>query len=371
MSRVLILGGTGFIARHLVKYLIDQQVVSKIRVVDKQLPATAYLNQDFLTYYNNPIVEYKQANLNNPAHIGRAFDDADGNWNYVINLAAETRYGQDENQYKQMCLNVSVSCAKEAQQRGVDRFIEVSTAQVYEPGKKPSKEDGKYKPWTLLAKYKKQAEDAISTIPDLNYAILRPAIVYGPSDLNGLMPRLVCAATYTHTKDKMKLLWTGDLRINTVHVDDVVRAIWHLCSSKNAQVQKRGAVFNVADKSDTSQESFNKILEQLFGIDSGFFGTIISNVAKLKIQAAAETANDNHMNPWADMCKLSNVQHSPLSPYIDKELLYNTSLSVDGSAIEKTDFTYLHPEISTELVQQSIQYWKDMNLFPEFQKLSK
>ena len=67
MSRVLILGGTGFIARNLVKYLIDQQVVSKIRVVDKQLPATAYLNQEFQNYYNNnPIVEFKQANLSNP-----------------------------------------------------------------------------------------------------------------------------------------------------------------------------------------------------------------------------------------------------------------------------------------------------------------
>ncbi len=270
-----------------------------------------------------------------------------------------------------MCLNVSVSCAREAAQRGVSRFIEVSTAQVYEAGKKPSKEDGKYKPWTLLANYKQQAEDAISLIPDLNYAVLRPAIVYGPGDQNGLMPRLICAATYTHTKDKMKLLWSGDLRINTVHVSDVVRAIWHVCTSQDAAVQRRGATFNLADKSDTSQESFNKILEELFGIEVGFFGTLISNGAKLKIQSAAETANDNHMNPWAEMCKLSNVQHSPLSPYIDKELLYNTSLSVDGSAIEKTGFTYDHPQINAQAVLQSIQYWKEMNLFPDYQKLSK
>jgi hypothetical protein len=33
--------------------------------VDKQLPATAYLNKEFLSYYNNPIVEFKQANLTN------------------------------------------------------------------------------------------------------------------------------------------------------------------------------------------------------------------------------------------------------------------------------------------------------------------
>lgn len=69
MSRVLILGGTGFIARNLVKFLIDQQLVSKIRVVDKQLPATAYLSKEFLSYYNNPIVEFKQANLTNAGKL--------------------------------------------------------------------------------------------------------------------------------------------------------------------------------------------------------------------------------------------------------------------------------------------------------------
>lgn len=289
----------------------------------------------------------------------------------MINLAAETRYGQDENQYKQMCLNLSVNVAKEAAAKQCKRFIELSTAQVYEAGKRSSKEDSKYKPWTLLAKYKKQAEEVISTISGLNYAILRPAIVYGPGDLNGLMPRIVCAATYTYTKDKMKLLWGGDLRINTVHVEDVVRAIWHMCASEDPAVKKNGAVFNLVDKSDTSQESFNKILVELFGIDTGFFGTMISNVAKLKIQAAADTANENHMYPWGEMCKQSKVEHSPLSPYIDKELLYNTSLSVDGSSIEKTGFTYLHTEINSALVKQSIDYWKDMGLFPNYEKLQK
>ena len=38
--RVLILGGTGFVARHLVKYLVDNNLASKIRVADKQLPKT-------------------------------------------------------------------------------------------------------------------------------------------------------------------------------------------------------------------------------------------------------------------------------------------------------------------------------------------
>lgn len=67
--RVLILGGTGFIARHLVKYLIDNDLASKIRVADKSLPQTSYLTAEFKKYYENEIVEFKQANLSNPGSV--------------------------------------------------------------------------------------------------------------------------------------------------------------------------------------------------------------------------------------------------------------------------------------------------------------
>ena len=34
-DRVLVLGGTGFVGRHLVKYLVDNDACAKIRVADK------------------------------------------------------------------------------------------------------------------------------------------------------------------------------------------------------------------------------------------------------------------------------------------------------------------------------------------------
>jgi nucleoside-diphosphate-sugar epimerase len=365
MSKVLILGGTGFIARHLVKYLIKNNLASKIRVVDKQLPQTSYLSEEFKKYYESDVVEFMQGNLSNEAHVKKAF--AGHEWTYVVNLAAETRYGQEEGTYKQMVLVLSENCAKEAlNHKSIKKYIEFSTAQVYDAGKKPSKETDKLKPWTLLAKYKQQAEEQLKKLEKngLPLIIVRPAIVYGAGDMNGLAPRIICAVTYTVTKEKMKMLWTGDLALNTVHVNDVVKAVAHLFEKGTV-----GSIYNLCDKNQTDQKKLNEVLEKIFGIETGFFGSMISSLAKLKIKEAAETANENHMNPWGEMLKESGIKFTPLSPYIDVELLYNNGLSVDGSLIEGTGFKYDYPQLTKDLLLEEIKYFQELNLFPKYTPL--
>jgi len=44
------------------------------------------------------------------------------------------------------------------------------------------------------------------------------------------------------------MLWTKDLKMNTVHVDDVCCAVWHLCL--NGQ---KGEIYNVVDEGNTSK----------------------------------------------------------------------------------------------------------------------
>jgi nucleoside-diphosphate-sugar epimerase len=62
---VLVLGGVGFIGRNLVWYLIENNLVASVRVVDKVLPATAYLSHRDKKVFANPRVEFKQGNLVN------------------------------------------------------------------------------------------------------------------------------------------------------------------------------------------------------------------------------------------------------------------------------------------------------------------
>lgn len=355
--RVLVLGGVGFIGRNLVQHLVENDIASKIRVVDKVLPATAYLLPAQKRAFDK--CEFKQGNLVNPSSIASCFKDDDGTYDWVFNVAAETKYSQTDEVYNERVLTLSVNCAKEAANQGVKMFVEVSTAQVYEEGKKASDEESKLKPWTSIAKYKLKAEEEIKKIPKLNYIIVRPAVVYGPSDLSGVTPRIVIGAVYKQLKEDMNFLWTKELRINTVHVRDVCRALVFL-----AQKGKVGEIYNLADKNDTDQESIASILREIFGIKTGYQGTIVSNFAKLNLGAVTEEINDKHLQPWSEMCKAAGITNTPLTPYLDQELLYNNSLAVDGSKIERMGFSYSHPKVTKELLVEVIKSFQEIKTWP-------
>jgi len=157
----------------------------------------------------------------------------------------------------------------------------------------------------------------------------------------------------------MKFLWSANLKMNTVHVYDVCAALWHIATKCPA-----GEVYNLADKTDTTQGSVNTHLEKIFGIKTGFMGDMISQVAKVNMKMATEEVNDKHLKPWSELCKTEGINNTPLTPYLDQELLYNNHLSVDGSKIEKSGFAYTYPQLTEELLRQQVDYYVKQKLFP-------
>ena len=217
---VLILGGCGFVGRHLVEHLVKAGGV-RVRVVDKVMPAMAFLAPEHKVAFEASAVEYVQADLSRQTGVEKAFDGRD--FRYVFNLTYDAvTFGSSDEVYQQRVVDVSTRAGMLAAQKGVARFVELSTGQVYEPSEKPATEStGKLKPWTKQATYKLRAEAALRDVPNLPLTVLRCATIYGPADVYGLSPRVLCAAVYRHLNEKMKFAWDGKLKANTVHVRDV------------------------------------------------------------------------------------------------------------------------------------------------------
>jgi nucleoside-diphosphate-sugar epimerase len=352
---VLVLGATGFIGRNLVKYLVEGSL-AQVTAVDKTPPNCAYLPKDEEKMMDDVFV---QKNLINHKAVASLWDDK--KYDYVINCAGETKYGHTEEVYDERVVGLSITCAKEAAKQGVKRFIELSTAQVYGASNKEKDEKGSINPWTTMAKAKLKVEQELAKIDGLDYIIVRPSTVYGPADRLGLAPRIICGAIYQHLDEPMKFLWNADLQLNTVHVRDVVRAIFHLCTNG-----KSGDIYNLSDKNKTDQGKINDCLQKMFGIKTKFFGKLKSQAAKtIGMDKVTKDVNDKHVAPWSDMCKKAGIAITPLSPYLDKELLYNQGLSINGSAIESTGFKYEVPNMTDELLREWVKYYVDLKLFPD------
>jgi len=310
--------------------------------------------------FKSDVVVFQQANLARESMVKKVFED--GPYQFVFNVAGNSNYGQTPEVYKENVVDIARTCGKMTADQGNDAiFIHVSTAQVYDSEKKPRSETDKIKPWTKLAEAHLMAEQELAKLK-LKFIIVRPAIVYGPGDLTGITPRIIVGAVYKHSKEKMELLWDGDLTINTVHVSDVVRALWHLTTQGKA-----GEIYNLADSANSSQGSINKILEEMFGIKTDYKGNLQSKLATaLALKVVAEAANEMHLKPWSEICKASGITNTTLTTYLDEELLSNHFLSVNGSKIATTTgFKYEHPAPTLDDFKKIVSGFQELGFFPK------
>ncbi|KAF5300487.1 hypothetical protein FQA39_LY02286 [Lamprigera yunnana] len=357
---VLILGGCGFIGRNLVAYFLSNNLVKFVRVVDKVPPQVAWLNSTHQEFFKHPLLQYKSANLINMESCKNAFLPIPEvqSWDYVINCAGETKPGQTDPVYKEGILKLSLNCANQAALHKVQRYIEISSGQMFNAEKIAHKEDDAIKPWNFIAKWKSQVEVELEQIPDLRYTILRPAVIYGLGDKSGLMPRLMVAAIYKQLGETMKLLWNADLKLNTVHIIDVCRATWFVCTRDDTL----GQIYNVVDDSESTQGSICALLTDIFDIKVDYYGNLVSSAVDLS--AAADDANDKHLKPWAEACRKDEVHNTPLSPHMHSEILLPKNLYLDSKKLKHLGFEFSVPKPTVDNLREIITDYVEMKVFP-------
>ncbi|KAF4555805.1 Hypothetical protein D9617_2g057690 [Elsinoe fawcettii] len=368
---VLIIGGLGYIGRFLAAHIHAHSLASTLRIVDKQLPQLALLSPEHLPACSDP--NFLQADASRPQALSRIFslpaDSPHKEFTYVFNCGGETRYSQDDEVYKARSHALSLNIGREAAKRGVAAYVELSTAQVYEPKRDPRREGDKTKPTSRQAKWKLQAEEDLGRISGLKLVVFRLAHVYGPYAGKWLGTQLALARVYQDLEKELKYLWSGELRTNTVHVDDVVRACWAAAEWRagKGEVKAGEAVFNVVDQGQTSQGTMAGIMKELFKIETGFQNTLINTFARLNLEHVVDDVNDETLDVWAELQQQAGIDagSGPLTPFMEKELLKDVDLSVDGSKFVKTiGFKYEHPKITIKECEDVIESYKRMKWWP-------
>lgn len=353
---VLVFGGCGFVGRNLVHYLIENELVSFVRIVDKVPPQVAWLNKAHQAVFDDARVEFKSANLINAASCDQAFEGK--RFQIAVNCASETKLGHEDEVYEEGVYQLSLNCATSAAKHGVDKFIEVSTGQMWSD-KIIHSEDDEVSPWTTIARYKYKVEQELKSIANLNYSIIRPSIVYGKGDKSALGGRLLITPLYQELTEPLKLLWGEDLGMNTIHVIDLVRAIWHL-----ATVAPDG-LYLASDEGQTTQGLLMSTIGKVFGVEPTYVSSLVLSVCSVPdILAIADEANDRHAGPWANACRKGGVKNTPLSTFIISEQLLNRHIKLNNSKLKSTGFRFLHPQVTEELIRDIIEDYIAMNMFP-------
>lgn len=354
--KVIVFGGCGFLGREIVLALVSGNVAAKVLVVDKVPPQMAWLGPRHLTAFKNPTVQFKSANLINPSSVQNVFDQP---FDWAINAAGETKPGLSENVYEEGITKLSINCSHAAAKNNVKVYVEVSDGRISSE-KGGATETSSAKPWCTAASCKGRVEQQLKEVQGLQWLVVRPALVYGPGDKQGIASNLVMGAVYRHLQEKLKMLWDAGLRVNTVHVEDCARAIVFLCQRGVTQ-----EVFHVVDDADSTQGSLAQIIADIFDIKVDYYGSAASHLAKLDAEGTVADANEKHLPPWAELCAAGSVGNTPLTPYVDSDILKGCHLHLNGEKLRKLGFVYHVQKPTKENLLKIIEEQLQLQMFPK------
>jgi len=204
---------------------------------------------------------------------------------------------------------------------------------------------------------------------------------------------------YKHTKEKMNYLWSASTPVHVTHVEDIANGLW-TCAKWIAGVGREKAnelageeiwfahekskvsevsgcidpsrhvtapLFNLVDDTELTQDKLVGTIAQYFEIDFGAMTTLVSAWAKLNQKDFVETANEHHMEAWANIITTSAppVLNTPLSPYLDASMFNKQGTAYSNAKIKRVlEYQLLHPKFTTKEVGEIIEGFKAEGIWP-------
>jgi UDP-glucose 4-epimerase len=241
---IAVIGGTGFIGRHLLERLAVE-THDRFRVlVHNHSPE--WLNA-------LPSVQSVQGDLLRPATLTALLDGT----STVINLAGQV--SADADAYQGVNLSGMVGLAQACVKHKVQRVIHASSALVY-GNALDATEDSPCRPISPYATMKLAAEEILTSLlaPTAQLLNLRLSNVYGPRQSKGLMPYLVRRILH---REPIVIDADGAQVRDFIHVHDVVSAF-----VKAIGVPACAGVVNIGSGRPTSIMALLRLLEDVLEV---------------------------------------------------------------------------------------------------------
>lgn len=84
------------------------------------------------------------------------------------------------------------------------------------------------------------------------------------------------------------------------------------------------------------------------------FNIFFSFLAQINMSAVVDEINDKHMGPWAELCQTDKTENTPLTPYMDEELLHYNHLNLSNEKLKNTGYNLRVPIMTTDKIEEVI-----------------
>ncbi len=258
-GRILVTGGAGFIGSNFVRHLMEREPEVSVVVLDKLTYAG---NLDNLEGLDPDRLTFVKGDICDPEIVGRSMAGARA----VVNFAAEThvdRSIQNPGSFVLTDVYGSYVLLEAARRIGVDRFIQISTDEVYgEVLEDPATEEAPLLPRNPYSASKAGADRlaySYFTTYRLPVVITRCSNNYGPyQHVEKLWPLFVTNAL---EGKPLPVYGSGNNLRDWIHVEDHCRALVELLTADGAV----GEVWNIGGGEEHSSLEVARLILRTLG----------------------------------------------------------------------------------------------------------
>lgn len=73
---------------------------------------------------------------------------------------------------------------------------------------------------------------------------------------------------------------------------------------------------------------------------------------KIPTSVIVEEINDKHMAPWAEICLRDKTENTPLTPFMDGELIQHCHLNLSNEKLKATGYRLKVPLLTQENIEE-------------------